>query len=365
MVRLTGEILCQIPPEYRIKLANGSLKLIGSVIRDSQTGRIVGFLQESGALSQSLGGLARLANPFGSLAGLALQAGQVVQNEAIRSGVNRLETQVDAATRIIETIPADLKLLQNLGVANLALGATGIGVSVVGFGIMTAKINAVQQDIAAMQGQLHSISSRIERVHQDMIEADFLAVHSLSRLYEEGWGFTDLNRAEQQWLRISHEARSLQDRFAWRARELLNTDLAHVATADRMIDAANLASGLRVASLVACNEGALAETVAAEAAMQVEAITGSIGLAELTHGFLPEGKEAGTSDYEIEMTRARDAARPLLNKLREREAATATRTAPLQLLAERKIAPRAWLEAARNETQEPVLMLLADDLPDR
>ena len=41
----TGQILCEIPPELRADLIRGAIRMTGSVLRDSKTGRIVGFLQ--------------------------------------------------------------------------------------------------------------------------------------------------------------------------------------------------------------------------------------------------------------------------------------------------------------------------------
>jgi hypothetical protein len=49
----------------------------------------------------------------------------------------------------------------------------------------------------------------------------------------------------------------------------------------------------------------------------------------------------------------------LLRKLRAREVAVATRAAPLATLEQQDIKPRAWLEAARNEQEAPVLFLSA------
>lgn len=391
MLGLAGQILMQVPAPHRRKLLTGALKLTGSVLRDTKTGRIVGFLQEAapiaGPLSQRLSGTvgkfasvtATTGNPgLGALtagADLAMQAGQLVQGEAIRSGVNRVEKGVgrleqgmarvedklDGVSEQIGALDEGMDLLQNLGVANLAMGAAGLGVSMVGFGVMSIKLDRVQASIHAMSDHLDTISTKIDRLRQDAVDADFVEIHSLCRLYEEGWDFRDRGRSEQQWLRIAHEARTFQDRFAWRARELLTSSPSNATLADPMLDALSLASGLRVTSLVACNEGTLACNVSSEAAVQLEALTGSIGLFELSAMQIPSDAEPGSTDYELALVEAREAARPLLQKIRHREAVTATRTAPLPLLERQGVAPREWLEAARTERQASVLMLSAED----
>ncbi|QVM85172.1 hypothetical protein [Novosphingobium decolorationis] len=384
-------LLRQVPPEHRLALAQGALKLTGSVLRETKTGRIVGFLQEAGPIAKPLSGaLGKGVSAFASTgnaglaagtvaADLAMQAGRLMQNAAIQKDVNRVEASTgrieEGVGRIedkLDTMDGKLDglsnqfgqgvdLLSNLGIANLALSASGLGISVVGFGVMTAKLNRVQETLRGMGDRIGMIGSQIERVRQDLIDADFVQIHSLTSLYEESWQFGDKGRAEQQWLRINQDARTLQDRFVRRAHDLLTEDIGNMALADAMLDSATLASGLRVAALAACNEAPMAISVAQEAASQVEMLTGSIGLVELSALNLNSQAEAGSSDYELAMIEARDAARPLLEKIRGREAATATRAAPLPLLQHRGIAPREWLEEARSEREAPILMLSADE----
>lgn len=363
----TGQILCQIPPELRQDLLKGAIRLTGSVLRDTRTGRIVGFLQEAGPLGKLVGtgaGLlgAAAAGPGAALAAAAVMTGMQVaslaQGEATRRGISRVEGKLDVMHQDIATMAEGVDLLQALGVANLALGAAGIGVSVIGFGIVTAKLGQVQNAVQQMGDRIDSISDRIDRLRQDAIDADFSDLLSLTGLYEECWGFLENARAEQQWHHIQQAALVMQNRFADRARKLLAATIGHADAADAMLDAVALAASLRVASLVACNEAGLARSVAQESAQLVESITGTIGLVDLAKHTLGPA-EPGTHDYELSFATARDTARPLLRKLREREAALATRAAPLDLLEQRGIAPRTWLEAARQEQDQPLLFLPA------
>jgi hypothetical protein len=390
---LAGKILMQIPPKYKRELMVGTLKLTGSVLRDSKTGRIVGFLQEAAPLAKplaqhlpnSLGKFVSVSAATGNPAlgatlavtDLALQATQLGYSEIIRSVVNRVEDGVGRIEQAIARVDGKLDvigdqvgkldqgldILHKLGVANLAMGAAGLGVSMIGFGIMSIKLDRVQATIHHMSANLDTVSSKIDKLRQDAVDADFVEIRSLCQLYEEGWDYRDRARSEHQWLRIAHEARTFQDRFAWRAQELLSTSLHNIILADPMLDALSLASGLRIASLVACNEGTLACNVSSESAAQLEALTGSIGLFDLSATQISFEVEAGSTDYELALVAARETARPVLQKIRHREAVTATRTAPLPLLAKRGIAPREWLEAARSERQTSVLMLSIEDQP--
>lgn len=379
----TGQILCEIPPELRADLLKGAIRMTGSVLRDNKTGRIVGFLQEAAPLGRLLGSAAGAvvggpAMMAGMVATVGLQAASLVQGEATRRGVKRTEAKVDVLdgkadqllagmaqtqTKLadmhadISTLSKGMQMLETIGVANLALNAAGLGVSVVGFGVMNAKLGKVQGAVHAIADRIDSISDKIDRLRQDAIDADFSDLLSLTSMYEDGWSLGDSDRAQRQWERVHQDALVIQNRFANRAQKLLQVTSANLDAADPMLDAISLASGLRVAALVACNESHLAQSVANDSSRQIEALTGTIGLVDLTAHADLNGARAGTVDYDLALANAREAARPLLRKLRDREAATATRALPLATLEKRGIAPREWLEAARQEDDAPVLFL--------
>jgi outer membrane murein-binding lipoprotein Lpp len=382
----TGQILCEIPPELRADLIRGAIRMTGSVLRDSKTGRIVGFLQEAAPLGRLLSSgltvVGRVAGGPVMMAGMAatvgLQTASLAQGEATRRGVKRTEAAVNMIDGKVDQLGegisqvqtklgdmhADLgalgksmQMLETIGVANLALNAVGVGVSVVGFGVMNAKLGQVQGAIRAIADRIDSISDKIDRLRQDAIDADFSDLQSLTGMYEEGWALAESASAQRQWHRVQQDALVIQNRFANRAQKLLQVTSANLDAADPMLDAVALASGLRVASLVACNESNLARSIANDSSRQIEALTGTIGLVDLTAHSDLHGVRAGTVDYDLAMAKARVAARPLLRKLREREAASATRALPLATLEDRGIAPRAWLEAARSEKNAPLLFL--------
>lgn len=377
-----GQILCEIPPELRADIIRGAIRMTGSVLRDSKTGRIVGFLQEAAPLGRLLGSGLGLAGGPALMAGMAttvgLQTASLLQGEATRRGVKRTEAAVKvidgkadqllAGVAQVQTKLGDMhadigalgksmQMLESIGIANLALNAVGVGVSVVGFGVMNAKLGQVQGAIHAIADRIDSISDKIDRLRQDAIDTDFSDLLSLTGMYEEGWGLAETASAQRQWHRVQQDALVIQNRFANRAQKLLQVTSANLDAADPMLDAVALASGLRVASLVACNESNLARSIANDSSRQIESLTGAIGLVEMTAHADLLGARAGTVDYDLAMANAREAARPLLRKLREREAASATRALPLVTLEEHGISPKAWLEAARSEEEAPLLFL--------
>lgn len=349
----------------------GQLRIVGSVVRHAAgplRGKIHSYLQETGLVGgilQSLEGAGSTlvkstvttGNPMAgtTLAGaqLASSIGGNIQNEIIRRGVNRVEGKVDA-------LAAGIDKLANLGVANLALSATGIGVALVGFGIMNARISRVEEKLTALTEGTDRILAAIERIRRDQLAAEFAFLRSQVNLFEEAWLMTDHARAAQVWLDVALAARPHQDRFEDRARELLLNMPPEFDLADPMVDALSMAGGLRVACLMACNESAAASAAANENARQIESITGGIGKADLIMARLPAGIDCASQDWENALAAAESEAAPIALSWRQREAVAATRAAPLAQLEKNAIAPRDWLAAARAEREEPVLLLIAN-----
>ena len=349
----------------------GKLRIVGSVVRYSSgplKGKIHSYLQETGLLggiAQSLGGASSTfvkttvstGNPVAgtAMAGtqLASSFGGNVQNEIIRRGVNRVESKVDA-------LAAGMEILSNLGVANLALGATGIGVALVGFGIMNARLSHIEEKLTSLSDGTDRILAAIERIRQDQLAAEFSSLRSQVNLFEEAWLMTDPARAAHVWLDVAQATRPHQDRFEDRARELLLMMPPEFALADPMVDALSLAGGLRVACLMACNESAAASVAASENARQIESLTGGIGKADLVIARLPAGIDQASQEWDEALNVAEREAAPIAASWRQREAVAATRGAPLAQLERNGFTPREWLAAARGEKDEPVLLLKAD-----
>lgn len=348
----------------------GNLRIVGSVVRYAAgplKGKIHSYLQETGAagaLLDSVSGSGKAfvrttvatGNPMTGavVAGtqLASSLGGNVQNEIIRRGVNRVESKVDALASSMQT-------LENLGIANLALGATGIGVSLVGFGIMNARLSRVENTLATIAESTDRILAAVERIRQDQLANEFSALRSQAKLFEEAWLMSNQARATQVWLDVAQATRPHQDRFEGRARELLFAMPPEIELADPIIDALSLAGGLRVACLMACNESHAARSAASENARQIEGLTGAVGKADLVMARIPPSIDRASQEWADALAAAIDEAAPIAERWRQREAVAATRAAPLTQLELDGIAPHEWLKAARAEQNEPILLLKA------
>lgn len=336
-----AEVLMKLTAEQLAGLNAGTLVRFGSVLRHADSGKIAGFLQEA-APSASLA----LANPpLAAAVGLAkvgMQVGSLVQGEVIRQGVKRVEAAVGTAI--------------NIGIGNLALAGVGIGVSVAGFALLARRIDSVKQSVEGMAGKLESIAGKIDNVRQDLLDADFAEVKALGKAMDEAWLLSDSNLAERQWHDVARGALSQQTKFEFRVGHVLAA--GDYALADPLLDAMALSSGLRVAALAACNQSTAAIDAAADGARTLERLTGGVGRADLVRAALLAAKaEAGSLEWHNAVQEANEEASTLVTNLREREAAVATRSAPLIAMAKNEVAPRNWLRTAFEEKESPLLFL--------
>lgn len=366
-------VLSLVPKEAWIGLAKGSLKLTGSVIRQTGSGQIAYHLQETKALGQLVGsalGSSPVAPGIGAMDAIdfAMQAGQLVDIELTRRGVSRVDDGIGRLETTLGGVKSSISDLGQMSIANLAVSSIGVGVSLVGFSAMAIKLAAVSEAIERtsakleeMDRKIDQVGSKIDRVRQDLVDADFVQIRSLAGLYEEAWDFRDKGKAEQQWLRVSHEARIFQDRFAWRARELLFGSPASYELAEPMLDALALAGGLRVSALYACNEAASVRSVADENAHQIEALTGTIGLPDLVREKISDEIAPGSQDWGVALSAASERLRPVIARVRQREAGAATRSAPLESLNRIGMAPREWIEEARQNNDSPFIAIKASE----
>ena len=352
-------------------ISSGQLHIVGSVVRHAAgplKGKIHSYLQETSLVAGLLESVqasgstlvrttVATGNPALGVAASATQlvssVGSNVQNEFIRQGVNRVDAKVTQ-------LAAGISTLTNLGVANLAVSATGIGVMLVGFGILATRLSQVEKKLTALREGTDRILAAIERIRQDQLAAEFAFLRSQVNLFEEAWLMSDTKRAEKVWLDIATALLPYQERFEDRARELLLDMPPEYIVADPMVDALSLAGGLRVACHMACNESAAASAAASENAKQIESLTGGIGKADLILSRLPTGIDRASNEWEDALAIAEAEAAPIAASWRQREAVAATRAAPLAQLQRDGISPREWIAAARDEKTEPLLLLKAE-----
>lgn len=343
MASLLGGLLLREVPEALIAgVRSGQYQVYGSIVRSVSSGRVVGHLQEAG-------GLRTLVSLIGnSQIGMALQGAQIVQNEQIKSGLRSVETGIGQ-------LHAAMTTLQHLGVANLALGGAGIGVSMAGFAIMSRKIDGVRLAVEATTERIDAIGYKIEK--QPRLAA-LEKLRGLAASIDESWALSDA-AAERRWLDDGRLGVELIKTFEDQADQMLARGPAGLSMAAPMLDAISMTSALRFTALAAAGETKAALDVAKRDAQLIEKLTGGIGLIDLARGRLIErGLSTRSPDIREVFEDVIEEVRSDEELIRSREAAANTRAAPLEMLEATGIRPRDWLAAAYEEKEAPLLAVM-------
>lgn len=326
---LANVVLREVPAELLAGVASGQYRVAGSIIQSVSSGRVVGHLQETSAISALLN-----FSPL-SLPQMAMDTVSVVQNEQIKAAIS---------------------VVQSLQIANLAASDMGIGVSVAGAAILAKRIARVEEKVDAILPNLDAIVRRLEAMRVERIAEDFTRLRTLVDQVEEAW----LPSATQrEWIAIARDAHFLADSFERRAREL--SAASDVLNTEPLVEAFALASGLRVTARMASCQDDMAREAASSRALTLVQLGKAIQLAPLALAHAPM-ETAGTPEYLDLLEQKADGLRSTVARVREREIAAAATSETLHELARQGVSGREWLDTAKSEEHNPLMFLPVCDV---
>ena len=151
---MINQFVFKIPEALGPGIIDGSLKQFGTIIKDTQTGKIVAHMQETGLGQQLFSSL--VSSPFSPLDTISSVAGNF---------------QIAQLKRLVEG-------LQILQYANLGVALTGVGVSVVGFAVVNSKLKRIESSIEKVSSK---IDQRFAELYENQIRRD---LHSLRGILE-------------------------------------------------------------------------------------------------------------------------------------------------------------------------------------
>ena len=334
-------LLYKIPENLLLAIRSGEANLVGTLIKDATSGKILAHVQPTRAfdaiLHTSLNGVASTFSQGFNPLGLVT----AIQNEQIKSRLTGIQST--------------LGLMQNLQIANLAVSGLGLGVSVVGFAVMMRRLKGIESHISALGEQLQQVTAdrrgdELATIFAD-IQADLEAVDTLASRKDP----TRVAEAAQISLDRSAARISIHfQRHAERGRTMTADDLDLLWT---LGSAMRLCSDASVKALLYSDEVATARDVARGHARRFRKISEPLSPDALARSC---AASAATID---EMTRQRAAAlgpaRTLVSGLRASAAGLADQAALAATLLEHAASGRTLLEEAQNEQTEPLLALKA------
>lgn len=327
------EFLFEIPARFVLPHDFGQVQRYGALLKDVNTGRIVAHLQETG-LGQSLVSRALqtsgaiLKSPLQPL-GLVGNVAQIVQNEQIKHA---------------------LAVLQQFQIANLVLSGVGIGVSAAGFAVTNMKIERLRAGLDKIGSAVDRLANDMNRHREDSLDRDLSRLDTACRQMDEAWLLGDPERQWQDAAMALHERQGDFHVMAMRVRERQGVQDELFGL---LVEAWLLATSARITARMAAGEMEAAVAAAREATRAARALTGGIDDTDLMS---PEALRLPEAAYRLRVAEARQ----LTQGFREREDLIESKVLLIRHLVERGIPGRSYLEAARNEPEEPILLLPTD-----
>lgn len=326
MIGSLGNVLLrEIPGDLLAGVAAGDFRVCGSIVQSVSSGRIVGHLQETSALTSLLS-----SGPLDPLQ-LAAQTVAVVQNEQIKAAV---------------------AAVHSLQLANLALSGVAIGVSIAGTALLASRIARVEDKVDATIAGVAVLAQGVENLRRDRIAEDFTRLRTLADQVDEAW-LPSASRGE--WIEIAREAHFLSDSFDRRAREL--TVESDRLAAEPFVEAFALASALRVTARLGAGQDDMALKAAAARTGALASLGEPLQLAPLVLAGMANRADAGTPGWQEGLEARSAELKATVAGVRDRELAAAATVQTLEELQHQGITGRDWLEASHSEDRSPLLFL--------
>lgn len=141
--------------EYLPGFHAGQYKIVGALLKEVGSGRIVAHVQQTGGLTQLLSGamsragsvLSNDTNPFGLASGIIGN----IQNEQMK--------------RRLADIQQTLGGMQTLQIASLATSVIGIGVTVAATALILRRLDRIEKQIAGLEQKIDALPRLIADMH--------------------------------------------------------------------------------------------------------------------------------------------------------------------------------------------------------
>ncbi len=312
-------------------LADGSIIRMGTLLKDSGTGRILAHVQETGLAQKLLSNASLL--PFSPLSALDLASSGYANVQ-----LHQLKTMVEG--------------MQMLQYANIGLAATGLGVSVLGFILINQKLKGLESSIA-------QLSTQMDKHFQDLAEKHLR--HKFANLYvlfERAEQASFLRSPAHEWLTIegqlAMESGFLRSEIGYHlTQNSFNADWFH-----KMTSALAMCNAARIQCLLRANEMDAAQHASSVIADNYSDLFDPMSATQLA-ARLTEAEQNSRDDdlYQFKSNQAK--ATQIMAGLREMTDAAITEPLLIEHLVSKEISGLEYLEAIKTHDQHPIILLTA------
>jgi hypothetical protein len=334
---MLGSIPFSLPAQFAGGLADGSIIRIGTLLKDSGTGRILAHVQESGLAQQLMtsgvsGGGVPPFTPFGA----ALKGLEIGSSLAANAQIYQL-------TDMIET-------LQLLQYANMGISAAGLGVSVIGFVLINKKLKGLESDIT-------QLSAKMDRHFQELGER-YLRQHfsKLYTLFERAEQVAFLPNPAREWLyiegQLAEESGFLQGEIGYH----LTQDNFNQEWFNKMTTALTLSNSARIQCLIRANEMPAAHHASSVISQHYIELFDPISETQLAHKMTAHATHAHIDELQAFRSNQQQA-RQLVAGLQEMTDCAETKVMLIEHLISKEITGPDYLDALNAENEHPILLL--------
>lgn len=333
---MLGEILFEIPTKYASGIADGSIIRIGTLLKDSGTGRIITHVQESG-LGQRLlmNGLGGGIPPFTPV-GAALKGVEVASSLAANAQLYQLKGMIE-----------NLQLLQY---ANIGISAAGLGVSVIGFVLINKKLKGIESDIT-------QLSAKMDRHFQELSER-YLRQHfsKLYTLFERAEQAALLPNPAREWLYIEGQLAEESGFFQGEIGYHLTQDNFNQEWFNKMTTALMLSNAARIQCLLKANEMPVALHASSIISQHYIDLFGPFSETALAHKMTANTADASADELQA-FRRNQQLAGQIIAGLQEMTDCAETKPILIEQLIAQGVSGPDYLAAINADDQHPILLL--------
>jgi hypothetical protein len=232
-----------IPEQYRALIAAGKLVRRGALIIDPNARRIVGHLQETAQLAQTVSGM---ANPVSA----AMKVAEL--------GMGAINTfQLEQVKKRLATMQEMLGVIEGLQVATLATSVVGIGVSAASAAIVCQRINLLRDDVTKLGKEVAEFRDEWRTTQlQELLDKAMTRVERLGSIRNRNNQHSVLQEAET----VLHDVFTAS---LSRGKALLKMENIPVDALQIIVDGLMISGANRVKALLLLDEADEAKNVAA------------------------------------------------------------------------------------------------------
>jgi hypothetical protein len=324
---MTNSFLFSIPSDLLAGFADGSLARFGTIIKNLETGQVVGHLQETGIAQHIFGSLAGM-NPVGA----ALTGSSVYSNVQLAQVKSMLES---------------LELLQY---ANLGMSAAGLGVSAVGFAVINQKLKKIES-------QISDLSNHMDGHFQNTVDRELRTHYSkIATLFEKAEVAGRLSNSGNEYLSLSSQLADESGYFYGEIIEHFKADDFEIERYSPLIRSMELCNAGRIECLLLAEEMHAAHKAAENIGERYMTLFDNLVPFELAEK-ITYTKDDVDHDARHSFLKELNDVNKLIGAVRDITDVATTKPYLIKCLIDKGISGTEYLSAIRTENEHPILLL--------